>query len=436
MNNSKIGLVVEREYFSRVKKKSFILMTLLTPLLMLGLMFLPALIMSNTSDEQTVAVIDRTGLYQGVLQNSLDYSFTYLDMSMEDIRKEKSDGRFSAFLEIRQNLLEDPKAFTLYSHKTLPSGLSSYINRSLSDYLSDQRLNSYQIDNIRDIIRDSKVRVEVPTYRIGDDGAETESSGAVSSIIGMVMAFVLYFFISIYGGMVLQGVLEEKKSRIMEVMVSSVRPFDLLTGKLIGIGLVAFTQIVVWVVLLVGMSIGLQYFAFGSLYTEIAQNQAALQQVQATDMAVYAEVFSGLMQINFVEIGILFVLYFVGGYLLYASLYAALGSSVSSDEDAQSFILPVTLVLLVSFYVGMACFENPYGSLAMWASYIPFTSPIVMLSRAAYGVALWEEALSVLILYASFALMMYFSAKIYRIGVLMYGKKPSFKDLWKWLRYY
>lgn len=434
--NSKIGIVIEREYRTRVMKKSFILLTLLMPLIMVGLMFLPALIMSNTSDEQTVAVIDRTGLYSEVLKSSEDYSFTYLDMSMDEIRNEGSDGRFSAFLEIRQDLLEDPKAFTLYSHKTLPSGLSSYINRCMSDYLSEQRINSYQIDNIQEIIRDSKVRVEVPTYRIGEDGAETASNGAVSSVIGMAMAMVLYFFISIYGGMVLQGVLEEKKSRIMEVMVSSVRPFDLLTGKLIGIGLVALTQMVIWVVILFATSIGLQYFVFGNLYAEVAQNQAAIQELQATDMSAYVELFSSLVQINFLEVGILFAFYFVGGYLLYASLYAALGSAVSSDEDAQSFILPVTMVLLVSFYVGMACFENPYGTLAMWASYIPFTSPIVMLSRVAYGVPLWEEVLSIAVLYGSFALMMYFAAKIYRIGVLMYGKKPSFKDLWRWMRYY
>lgn len=434
--NSKIGIVIEREYRARVMKKSFIIMTLLMPLIMVGLMFVPALIMSNTSDEQTVAVIDRTGLYGGLLQSTEDYNFTYVDMSMQEIRGDSSEGHFSAFLEIRQDLLEDPKAFTLYSHKTLPVGLSSHINRVISDYLSEQRLNSYQVDNIQEIIRDSKVQVEVPTYRIGEDGAETASNGAVASVIGMVMAMVLYFFISIYGGMVLQGVLEEKKSRIMEVMVSSVRPFDLLTGKLIGIGLVALTQMIVWVVILFATSIGLQYFVFGDLYSEVAQNQAAMQELQASDMSTYVEIFSGLAQINFLEVGILFAFYFVGGYLLYASLYAALGSAVSSDEDAQGFILPVTMVLLVSFYIGMACFDNPYGTLAMWASYIPFTSPIVMLSRAAYGVALWEEVLSLVVLYGSFALMMFFSAKIYRIGVLMYGKKPSFKDLWKWLRHY
>ncbi len=434
--NSKIGIVIEREYRARVMKKSFIIMTLLMPLIMVGLMFVPALIMSNTSDEQTVAVIDRTGLYGGLLQSTEDYNFTYVDMSMQEIRGDSSEGHFSAFLEIRQDLLEDPKAFTLYSHKTLPVGLSSHINRVISDYLSEQRLNSYQVDNIQEIIRDSKVQVEVPTYRIGEDGAETASNGAVASVIGMVMAMVLYFFISIYGGMVLQGVLEEKKSRIMEVMVSSVRPFDLLTGKLIGIGLVALTQMIVWVVILFATSIGLQYFVFGDLYAEVAQNQAAMQELQASDMSTYVEIFSGLAQINFLEVGILFAFYFVGGYLLYASLYAALGSAVSSDEDAQGFILPVTMVLLVSFYIGMACFDNPYGTLAMWASYIPFTSPIVMLSRAAYGVAWWEEVLSLVVLYGSFALMMFFSAKIYRIGVLMYGKKPSFKDLWKWLRHY
>lgn len=434
--NSKIGIVIEREYRARVMKKSFIVMTLLMPLVMVGLMFLPALIMSNTSDEQTVAVIDRTGLYGGLLQSTEDYSFTYVDMSMQEIRGDSAEGRFSAFLEIRQDLLEDPKAFTLYSHKTLPVGLSSYINRVISDYLSEQRLNSYQVDNIQEIIRDSKVRVEVPTYRIGENGAETASNGAVASVIGMVMAMVLYFFISIYGGMVLQGVLEEKKSRIMEVMVSSVRPFDLLTGKLIGIGLVALTQMIVWGVILLATSIGLQYFVFGDLYAEVAQNQVAMQELQASDMSTYVEIFAGLAQINFLEVGMLFAFYFVGGYLLYASLYAALGSAVSSDEDAQGFILPVTMVLLVSFYIGMACFDNPYGTLAMWASYIPFTSPIVMLSRAAYGVAWWEEVLSLVVLYGSFALMMFFSAKIYRIGVLMYGKKPSFKDLWKWLRHY
>lgn len=430
---SKIAIVIEREYRTRVMKKSFILITLLTPLFFVLISVLPALLMNVSSDKQHVGIIDRTGMYASQFKNTDQYTFVDTEQSLSDFKEDK-ESEFTAFLEIRQDLLEDPKALTLYSHKTLPSGLEDYINKTLSNYLSDQKLAQSDIPNIKAIIRESKVNVQVATYRVGDDGAETMTSGDFSAVLGSVMSLAIYMFISIYGAMVLQGVMEEKKSRIMEVMVSSVRPFDLMMGKIIGIGLVGITQILIWIVLLIGLSIGAQFFFLGELYDP--ETMAAASQAANVDTREYYEMFHAMQSVNFVEVGVLFLLYFIGGFLLYAAIYAGLGSAVSSDEDSAQLMMPMTILMLASFYIGFACIQNPETPMAIWCSYIPFTSPLVMLVRLPYGVALWEQILSLVILYGSFVGMTFVSGKIYRIGVLMYGKKPSLRDIWRWLRYY
>lgn len=435
---SKIGIIIGREYRTRVFKRSFILLTILVPVLLVAVMVLPALLSSMDLDEQRVAIIDRTGLYAHRLASTESYEFVVADMTLDEYKSSKGEeDTYSAFLEIRQDLIEDPEALTLYAHKTLPTGLEDYVNRTLSTIASDEKLEQSNVEGIKEIVRSSKVNVKVRTYTIGDDGSASASSGAISAIIGLVLAFMSYIFVSIYGGMVLQGVLEEKKSRIMEVMVSSVRPFDLMMGKIVGIGLVGLTQQLIWAVLIVVLGIVAQFAVIGSLYSPeavaMAQTSGSMSVGQATDIN---ELFAGLAQVNFWELGILFVLYFVGGYLLYAALYAALGSSVSSDEDSAQLTTPVTLIMLISFYVGFAVVNNPESSLAFWASMIPFTAPQSMLIRLSYGVEWWEPVLSIVLLYASFIGITFVGAKIYRVGVLSYGKKPTLRELWRWLRDY
>lgn len=427
---SKIGIVIEREYKSRVMKKSFILTTLLMPLLMLAVMTIPSILMIwNSEDDQVVALIDHTGQYGEVLQSTDTYKFVLANKTLEEYKAEGEDAGVSGVLEIRQDLREDPKALTLLSFKTLPAGIEKYINDQLSEHVTRQKLLSHEIDSIESIIADSQTDISAATYKLGEDGADVMTSGVLSEILGMVLAFVIYIFISMYGAAVMGSVMEEKKSRIMEVIISSVRPFDLMMGKILGVALVALTQVVIWSVLLVILSQG-SMMLMSSLVEAEASSVASSGSFTAQDLAMVQGLISGL---NFWEIGIFFILYFIGGFFLYASLYAALGSATTNDEDAQTVVLPLTMLMMVSFYVGFACAKAPDSTLAVVASYIPFTSPVVMMIRIPYGVTLWEELLSLAVLYGGFVLMVFLSARIYRVGVLMYGKKPTLKEIGKWM---
>lgn len=434
---NKIGLVIQREYLTRVAKKSFILMTVLMPIIFAIIATLPFILSKmDGGDTQTVAIIDRTGQYASLLEDTEQYHFVVADRPLAQYREAGEEQEVTAVLEITQDLEQDPRAVSLFSFKTLPTGLESYINQKLSGYVSDQKLSAHNIPEIKEIIRSSQVQISAATYKWGQDGAENMSSGEASSFLGLMLSFVSYMFIMIYGGMVIQSVIEEKKSRIVEVMVSSVRPFELMMGKIIGVGLVGLTQMAIWIVLFMGISLGAQFFLLGDLYS--AESIAAAQSagsVSASDLEAINEVFGVLQGIDFVEIIVMFILFFIGGYLLYASILAAIGSAVSSDEDTGQLMLPVTMLMVFSLYVGMASANNPEGQLAFWTSLIPFTSPIVMMARLAYDVPLWQEILSIVILFGSFVLMTFFGAKIYRVGILMYGKKPSFAELWRWMNY-
>lgn len=434
---NKIGIVIAREYMTRIRKRSFILMTLLAPLFFVLISILPALLMSldSDSDTQQVAIIDRTGQYISLFESTDQYHFTAADKPLEEYKTAGQEQPITVLLVINQDLLQDPKAVSLFSFKQLAPGLEEYINHRLSTYLTEQKISSYNIENLDQIIRDSKVNINVATYKWSESGAETSSSSSMASLMGLGLALLSYVFILTYGSMMLQSVLEEKKTRIMEVIISSVKPFDLMMGKIIGIGLLGLTQIAVWCVLTTGIYFAAQFALLGSLYSPemLAQAQQASGDQETMQTALAA--FSSVQGINFVEIITMFVLLFVGGFLIYSSILAALGSSVSSDEDAGQLMLPVTLLIIVSFYIGMACVNNPEGQLAYWASLFPLTSPIVMMVRLPYEVPLWQQTLCIALLYASFVGITYISAKIYRVGVLMYGKKPSFKELWRWTKY-
>lgn len=433
---SKIMLVIRREYTTRVYKKSFVVLTLLMPFLMALIPLVPAWLMSlERQSPEVIAVIDHTGEYMPLFENSGAYTFIQADAPIASYRDAGAEQDVTAVLEIRQDLLQDPKAVSLFSFKTLPASVEQYINRRLSEYLSDKKINSYDIPELKEIIRTSKIDIAVATYKWSETGSETISSGDIAAGIGMMLNFVIYMFIMMYGMMVLQGVMEEKKSRIMEVMVSCVRPFELMMGKIVGIGLVGLTQIAVWLVLGSGLMLGLQLFFLKDLNYADVSMQMTDRQMKEFDISGVAEFFAALESINFVELGILFVAFFIGGYLLYASVLAAFGSAVSSDEDTSQIVTPVIILMVISFYIGMACMSNPEGDLALWSSFVPFTSPIVMMARLPYGVPLWQEVLSLSILYLSFGGLTYLGARIYRVGILMYGKKPSLKEMWRWMWY-
>jgi len=434
---NKIGLIIKREYLRRVSKKSFILLTLLTPFLFAALVFVPLWLSTIKGDEvRNIAIIDTTGKYAQLFENNESFHFVHSDKTLDDYRR-NSDKEIFAFLSITDDLLNNPKAATLYSEKQVPVELSRLVNQTLSKQLESEKLASFNIPNLKEIIKESKINFNVQTIKWSEDGQESTSSATVASVIGMVFTFIIYMFIMMYGAMVMQGVMEEKTNRIIEVMISSVRPFDLMMGKIIGIGFVGLTQVFLWgIITTILVSVGGFMFSGG---VDVASLQAGPQMgmMDANTLASSSgnEIMGIINSINIAEIGISFIIYFIGGYMLYASIFAAIGSAVDSQEDTQQFMAPVTIFMIFALYAGIYSMENPDGPLAFWCSMIPFTSPIVMMVRIPFEIPLWEKLLSVSLLYASAIGIVWLSAKIYRVGILMYGKKPSIKEMVKWIKY-
>jgi ABC-2 type transport system permease protein len=411
---SKIGIVIQREYTTRVRKKSFIILTILMPVLFVGLIFGTLMLsMISAGETKNIVVADETGEYFSVLQETDQYHFIKAKDGFKDFR-DNSDEDVYATLVITGDLLENPKAVTLYSHKQVVSSLESTITTQLNDYLSEKKLASYNIPDLKEIIEESKIEVNMQTIKWDDSGNENEASSKVAAYVGMVFTFLIYMFIFVYGAMVMQGVMEEKTNRIVEVMVSSVKPFDLMMGKLVGIGMVGLTQFGVWAVIFIGFMLSGVLFMDAEMLQEVNQISGA---------------------VNIVELCSYFILFFIGGYLMYASLFAAIGAMVNSQEDTQQYMMPITILILFAFYAGFYSSQNPDGPLAFWTSIIPFTSPIVMMTRLPYGVPWWELLLSIGLLILTVILIIKLAAKIYRVGILMYGKKPTYPEIIKWLKY-
>ena len=347
-----------------------------------------------------------------------------------------------AYIVITDNLLDNPDAMTIYSHKQITAGFEIDVQNRMEDFLHDAKLASYNIPDLQQIIQDSNVEINVSSIRF-DEGGDTATSAGLATAIGMISTFIIYMFLFAYGGMVMNSVMQEKTNRIVEVMVSSVKPFDLMMGKIISVGLVGLTQIGIWLILIVGLGIaammGLGVPLFMNNEAELlaqAQSMGTASMAGATtidpDMLDFAQTLSG---INFTQIIVSLILYFIGGYIIYASLFAAIGSAVDNEADTNQFMIPITLIILFAFYVGLFSAEDPEGGMAWWCSMIPFTSPIVMMVRIPFGVAIWELVLSLVILFASAIGMTWIASRIYRVGILLYGKKPSYKELFKWIKY-
>lgn len=435
---NKIGLIIKREYLRRVSKKSFILLTFLTPLLLVALVFVPLWLSSiKGSDVKIIAVNDTTGKYAALLKDADNYQFKVSERSLEEHRQQEN-GEFFAFLNITDDLLKNPKAAVIYSEKQVPMELSDIINRSLRTELEREKVESFNIPDLQQIIDETKVNFSVQTIKWSKDGKETVSSAEIAFYIGFLVTMLIFMFIMTYGGMVMTGVMEEKKNRIVEIMVSSVKPFDLMMGKIVGIGMVGITQLILWgvlTILLIGVG---QVFFGGSLNAALAESanmQQGMANVDMESLGKTGEIVLALQSFNFVEIGICFVLFFIGGYLLYASLFSAIGASVDNEEDTQQFMVPVTILLAFALYAGIYSLRNPDGPLAFWCSIFPLTSPIVMMMRLPSEVPMWELLLSIALLYGTSILCVWISARIYRVGILMYGKKPSLKEMIKWMKY-
>lgn len=436
---SKISLIIKREYTSRVMKKSFIILTFLTPLLFAGLITVP-LWLSTLKDgsKKHIVVVDKTNLYHKVLTDNESYVFDFVDKQVEDIRKNDAKSEdFTALLVISEDLSVNPRAASLFSEQQVNMELKGYISGLLNSYVEQQKLASYNIPNLKQMVEQSRANIDIPTIKWGNDGREQLGSSELAIGIGMISAFIIYMFIVIYGAQVMAGVVQEKTSRIVEVIISSVKPFELMMGKIIGIALVGLTQILLWV-LLTGL---ISYVASLFMGTNIDLN--ALNEANKSGMGMQAmpetnvvqNLFQLLSGFDLLKILVFFVLYFLGGYLLYASLFAAVGSAVDSETDTQQFSLPLTLPIIFAIYAAIYSAQNPDGPFAIWCSMIPFTSPIVMMVRLPYGVPAFQIALSLGILVLSFLGTTWMAGKIYRTGILMYGKKVSWKELWKWLKY-
>ena len=435
---NKLGLVIQREYITRVRKKSFIILTLLMPVLMVALSLVPLWLSTlNDGSVKNVAVIDNTGIYAPLLKSTDTYQFQVVGKSEQQDTESRLGKDLFAILQITEDLHKDPRAVSLTSQKQAPQELQSMIVSALSEKVTQQKLDDLSssgnvdreaITQVRSIVEEGS-RVSLRTFRLDSGGGVSESSTELATIIGMLFTILIYMFILMYGNMVMQAVLEEKKSRIVEVMVSSVKPVNLLVGKIIGIGLVGITQLAIWGVLMGLFFSGLSFF------------MATHGQMDATAMTTGMGNFdmegmmNTVMSINWLEIGFYFILFFIGGYILYASIFAMFASAVNSDEDTGQFMTPVTLVIVFAFMAGIYSVNNPDGPLAFWTSLIPFSSPIVMMVRIPFGIPLWEKLLSIVLLYGTFILISILAAKIYRVGILMYGKKPSIKEMIKWVKY-
>lgn len=465
MNLHIVNIIIKREYLTRVKKKSFIITTFLVPVLFAVVCTLPTVIMLMAKEEsKKIAVVDESGIVMPFLDNSETTEFTLFEGTNPDNLKLQLDSvGMDAMLYISP-LDTAAKTVTAMSYAPKPLGVEMVeaIEHKINDAVEDYRVKSYNIDGLDEIMESVKPDVSLVSYKIDDSGNETLNESGLYMILSMVLGMVIYMFISMFCGMVMSSVIEEKASRVVEVLVSSVKATELLFGKIIGVALVALTQFFMWIALtalilsVVSGIAGTSLLGGASMdpsqMTEMMSGMGVSQEqldaagismpdlnapadsVAVSQPSEMAAVLSTLGSINYVQLIVVFLIFFVFGYLLYASLFAAIGSAVENEADSQQLVLPLTIPLLIGFFIAMFTAKSPDSAVVVWGSMIPFTSPIVMLTRMLFGVPTWQLVLSIAILIITFVLCAWISAKIYKVGILMFGKKSSFKDLWKWLR--
>ena len=457
MDFKKLGIIIEREYLNKVKKKSFLLTTFGVPILFAAMYAVMIFIMlRSTGDNKRIAVIDNSGIVMEKLENTKQLTFTQLSETDPEAVKNRLSEFDADILLYISPLDSASKSVTATTYADKPMGMETaeVIENRINDAVEAYRVDSYGIEGLDQILADVHSNIHLTSYTVDEKGKETISQSEVYMILSMVLAMGLYMFIAIFSGMVMSSVIEEKSSRVVEVLVSSVKSTELMFGKIIGVALVALTQFLLWILLtgliigIIGGVVGMDKIMGGVDQSQIEQMQqmsmttgSSIDLQALTDTTAVAEgptgmqaVLGTLSSLNYTQIFVSFFLFFIFGYLLYASLFAAIGSAVENEADTQQLQLPVTIPLLIGFFVAFYAFRSPESSLVWWFSMIPFTSPIVMLARIPFGVATWELILSIGLLILTFIACAWVSAKIYKVGILMYGKKSSFKDLWKWLK--
>ncbi len=448
---NKTILIIKREYLTRVRKKSFIIMTFLTPLLFALIIIVPMVFM-NLEEKQSkkIAVIEEgSDLFINAIPDTRETDFEYLEgVRLDDIKSNFSQMGYYGVLFISPQIVTNPDAIQLISQKQPPIGLLDHISSSLKKEIERQKLLAYNIENLDEILRSINTTIRIQTIKIDEAGEVRQTSTGVAMALAYLGGFLMYMLVFMFGSMVMRGVIEEKTNRVVEVIVSSVKPVQLMFGKIIGVALVGLTQFALWIVLTLGLVAivssnvlpkdtmeQLQQMPQSFAGTDPAMAQAAENAVSAEGLNEFQQIFAGAMNQNWGLIILCFVFYFLTGYLLYASLFAAIGSAVDNETETQQFMLPVTLPIIIGLVVAMGTMQNPESSLAFWFSIIPFTSPVVMMARLPFDVPAWEILLSMGLMLITIIGSVWLAAKIYRTGILMYGKKTTYKELWKWLKY-
>lgn len=413
---NKTMLIIRREYLTRVKKKSFILLTLLMPFIFAALIFVPlALSLIKDGSDKTVYVVDPGDHYAPLFQNGGGWTFSR--QPKDDAAFYDKDSGVEAVILINGDPATNDQALQIHSRNQVPADLVAIVENTVGNQVRQDKLAAYGIDSLDRIIADVQKPVHAITMQRDSDGSTKITNADIATAAGFLFTFLIYMFVMSYGAMVMQSVMEEKTNRIVELMVSAVSPFQLMLGKIVGIALVGLTQLGVWVLMLTAI-----LTAAGQMFGTGGTGEATMM-------------LSALMNLPFFEITLLFILFFIGGYLLYASLFAAIGASINAQEDAQQFMTPMIVIMVFAMYAGLYSAENTNGPLAFWSSMFPLTSPIVMMVRIPHGVPLWQELLSLGLLFGTCLACVWVSGKIYRIGILLYGKKPNLKEMVKWIRY-
>jgi ABC-2 type transport system permease protein len=435
---NKIGLIIRREYFTRVKKRSFIIMTFLGPLLIAAVYIIPILLALHADNEKrTIAVVDQSHWFERQFVSTENQTFIRLDdIDIDSTKRLVQQGFFDIALFIPETQLNIPSSAVVYSMKQVPITVESHIKEVMKNEIQVQKLLAAGVDP--DILESLKTNINLSVIRMDEEGGEKETFTEIQFILGLILAVLIYMFIMLFGGQVMQGVSEEKSSRIIEVIVSSVKPFQLMMGKIIGVSLVALTQFVMWILLTGVIYVGFSA-AVGITNPEaISQGTVLSQEISNTnimDNEAVQDVLNVVHSIDFGTIIVSFIVFFLLGYLLYATMFAAIGSLVDNNTDSQQFTLPVTVPLIIAIISAVYIVNDPDSSLAVWMSMIPFTSPVVMMVRIPFGVPIWQVVVSAILLAGTFVGMTWVAAKIYRTGILMYGKKPTYKEIFKWLKY-
>ena len=434
-----LPLIIKREYLTKVKNKSFIVMTFLSPLIMIALIAVVAYLSQLNNDKQrTISVLDETGYLKDVFQNTDNTNYTNLNgLNLEDaiaLVKEKEDYGllYIANVDSLEAISDNVK---FYSEESPSLSIISSLERKIEKRLREMKLQ-------KDGVTLAQIEASKTSIDIAQESFEGEKSSKIDNVVklafGGIAGYLLFMFIIIYGNMIMRSVIEEKTSRIIEVIISSVKPIQLMMGKIIGTSLAGVTQFAIWVILGgVLMMIVSTIFGIDLTQASTPQQEIMNQAMQAEGAQAMAEnLITAISNLPIANLVVAFIFFFIGGYLLYSSLYAAIGAAVDNETDTQQFMLPILMPLILAVYVGVfTVIEDPHGTVSTVFSFIPFTSPVVMLMRIPFGVPLWQQGLSLLLLIGTFMFAVWFAAKIYRVGILMYGKKPTYKELFKWLKY-